>query len=59
MARIDDDCVAGTAIPPAVAATCVEEDEADGANRGDNMPIEPVVDVDEWLADEAGYGYGV
>ncbi len=59
MGRIDDDRVTRTTIDPPTAATCVDEDEPVGTDGRDNMPIEPVVDVDEWLVDEAGYGYEV
>lgn len=42
-------------------AECVDAigDEAVQAEDADNRALESGADLDEWLADEAGYGYGV
>jgi hypothetical protein len=48
---------------PAPEVPCVrarvDTEDAVETDDSDNMPVEPVVDGDEWPADEAGYGYGV
>ena len=54
MGPVDDDMTTRTATD---AATVREP--ADEAGDADDLPVEPMVDVDERLAEEAGYGYGV
>jgi len=59
MGRTDDDIVTRMAVDRTMATATADEEDAVEVNRADNMTIDPASDVDEWLAEEVGYGYGV
>ena len=59
MGWTDDDIVTRMAVDRTMAAATADEEDAVEVNRADNMTIDPASDVDEWLAEEVGYGYGV
>ena len=59
MGRTDDDIVTRMTVDRTMAAAAAGEEDAVEVNRADNMTIDPASDVDEWLAEEVGYGYGV
>jgi len=59
MGRTDDDIVTRMTVDRTITAATADEEDAVDVNRADNMTIDPASDVDEWLAEEVGYGYGV
>ena len=59
MAWVDEDRATRPASDVPRVRVRVITDDTDTTDDSDNMPVEPVLDVDEWPADEAGYGYGV
>jgi hypothetical protein len=59
MGRTKDDVVTRESTGAIPDGGSIEEDEDREAYRDDNRRLEPVASVDEWQAEEAGYGYGV